>query len=169
MSKMTQSVSYLRASNEANKLGSRYNVNMTSFNPTAANTSSNAGVETITNTAGLLDDVNSQSISIVTNVQPNAGFDMKKVRTIQGKRAHSKTSERSTSKTRGLKRSQSSCFAAAQASAIRRSLSKVYDQDTRLVPSYYNRPGPGLYNDFTAGAGEKTQVSKYKNAPKCSI
>jgi len=52
---------------------------------------------------------------------------------------------------------------------MRRSLSKIYNQDTTLVPSYYSRPGPGLYNDFTAGAGEKTQVSKYKNAPKCSI
>lgn len=47
--------------------------------------------------------------------------------------------------------------------------SKVYNQDSVHVPSYYSRPGPGLYYDGQAGVGQKTEISKYTNAPHAFI
>ena len=109
---------------------------------------------------------NSTSLTQVNIRDPNFGsVHLKSVQTIQRTRKAAKSVKSATitpKKERLLRRSYSSFQGN---SALRQSMAKIYNQDSHYVPSYYNRPGPGLYHDFTAGFGQITQVSKFKNSP----
>jgi hypothetical protein len=50
-----------------------------------------------------------------------------------------------------------------------KTMSTEYTADSIKVPSYYNRVGPGGYENDLSQTGQKTSISSFKNVPSYTI
>ena len=108
----------------------------------------------------------------IDSAKPGYGHvHMKKILAVGGVSRASR--KRSKSGERIIDRAKASVMRKSASTFGRRShcsMAKPYNQDSTVVPSYYSRPGPGLYHDFAgAGVGERSQVSKFTNSPSYFI